>query len=265
MNQKLDPRTFFFDVPLYEIIELSDSELSNWWEFYKFMEFKWEFEEFNPILGQVTTYKGVSNSSNTNNSWDAMGWKRALFLECKRTGSTWVFYVFYDVNEKTIQKIWQFPSIAELHIAKIKNYVSVLGKDSLKEFTKWIWLFAHGVWIWSFVYLRRIFEQLIFSTYEVHKTEVHSNNFQTLRMEEKIDTLKDYLPTNLVKYKSMYSILSKWIHELSEEECLKYFPIMKTGIELILDEKLKELAEIKKEEAFTRQIQEVHKEIKKIV
>jgi preprotein translocase subunit SecE len=40
---------------------------------------------------------------------------------------------------------------------------------------------------------------------------------------------------------------------------------MKTGIELILDEKLKELEEIKKEESFTRQIQEVHQEIKKVI
>ncbi len=38
----------------------------------------------------------------------------------------------------------------------------------------------------------------------------------------------------------MYSILSKGIHELSEEECLQYFKLMKIGIELILDEQLEE-------------------------
>ncbi|MBC3806012.1 hypothetical protein H8K52_01475 [Undibacterium seohonense] len=36
----------------------------------------------------------------------------------------------------------------------------------------------------------------------------------------------------------MYSILSKGIHELSENECLTAFPIVKIGIEIILDGKL---------------------------
>ncbi|MEL0619623.1 hypothetical protein [Psychrobacter proteolyticus] len=50
----------------------------------------------------------------------------------------------------------------------------------------------------------------------------------------------------------MYSILSKGIHELSENDCLKVFPIIKIGIEIILDEKIekmnkeKKLAEAKK-------------------
>jgi hypothetical protein len=38
----------------------------------------------------------------------------------------------------------------------------------------------------------------------------------------------------------LYGILSKGIHELSEQECLDIFLVVKLGIELILDEKIKQ-------------------------
>lgn len=60
-------------------------------------------------------------------------------------------------------------------------------------------------------------------------------------MAERIGVLKSYLPSFLVEHRGMYSILSKDIHELSEEECLEMFPAVRLGIELILDEKISEL------------------------
>jgi hypothetical protein len=53
----------------------------------------------------------------------------------------------------------------------------------------------------------------------------------------------------------MYGILSKGIHELSEEDCLKAFPAVKIGIEIILDAKLHAEAERKKLEEARRAIQ----------
>ncbi|KDB51524.1 hypothetical protein X805_29020 [Sphaerotilus natans subsp. natans DSM 6575] len=50
--------------------------------------------------------------------------------------------------------------------------------------------------------------------------------------------LKAHLPTFLVEHPGMYSLLSKGIHELSEDECLKHFATLRLGIELILDERL---------------------------
>lgn len=34
----------------------------------------------------------------------------------------------------------------------------------------------------------------------------------------------------------LYNIVSKGIHELKEDECRKIFPILQSGIELILEE-----------------------------
>ena len=51
------------------------------------------------------------------------------------------------------------------------------------------------------------------------------------KMREKILRTKSI--TNLM-HKTFYSIVSKGIHELSEEDCIAYFPVMREGIMLIL-------------------------------
>jgi len=40
--------------------------------------------------------------------------------------------------------------------------------------------------------------------------------------------------------------LSKGLHELSEDECLKHFSVVRLGIELILDQKIEERERQKK-------------------
>ncbi len=55
----------------------------------------------------------------------------------------------------------------------------------------------------------------------------------------KINLAKDKLPNFLVENKKIYSVLSKGIHELDENECKEYFPILRSGIEIILDEVIK--------------------------
>lgn len=60
----------------------------------------------------------------------------------------------------------------------------------------------------------------------------------------------------------IYSVLSKGIHELSEEECLYSFEPLKLGIELILDEK-KEIVERKKKiDEAKKSIQRVFEKMK---
>ena len=50
----------------------------------------------------------------------------------------------------------------------------------------------------------------------------------------------------LVKNRQVFKILSKGVHELTEEECLAYFDCMRQSIELILDERLEQLEKKKK-------------------
>ena len=53
-------------------------------------------------------------------------------------------------------------------------------------------------------------------------------------MSERVKMLDGYLPEVLINNTTIYGILSKGIHELSEEECRKYFPVVKECIYQIL-------------------------------
>lgn len=168
------------------------------------------------------------------------------------------------VGEITLTKIGQFPSTADITNEDTKKYFKVLGRDGSGEFNKAIGLVSHGVGIGSFVYLRRIFENLIEEAHNEAKGEMDWNEDEYLRarMNEKVGLLREHLPEFLVQHKSLYSILSKAIHELSEEECLEMFPIVRNGIELILDEKIEQLEKAKKTAETRRSIEALHDKYK---
>ena len=99
---------------------------------------------------------------------------------------------------------------------------------------------SHDVGIGAFIYLRRIFENLIEAAHLKAKAEASWDEiaYEKARMDEKIQFLKHLLPPFLVENRVLYKILSSGVHELSEQECLKAFPVVKLGIELILDDEL---------------------------
>lgn len=112
----------------------------------------------------------------------------------------------------------------------------------MKELNTAYGLASHGVGVGSFIYLRRVFELLVEEARQLASNEEGWDQklFIESRMKERITLLSMHLPSFLVENAGMYSILSKGVHELTEEECLNYFPAMKAGIELILDEKVEE-------------------------
>jgi hypothetical protein len=90
------------------------------------------------------------------------------------------------------------------------------------------------------VYLRRIFESLVEEAHVAAKGDAgwDEEAYGRYRMSEKVGTLRAHLPPFLVEHPAMYSLLSKGIHELSEQECLKHFSTLRIGIELILDQRI---------------------------
>lgn len=176
-------------------------------------------------------------------------------------------YFTFAVKDDILQKIGQLPSIADSMEEEIKSYKKELekdlGREKSQEFSKAIGLFSHGVGIGSFVYLRRIFESFIYQAKDkaVAKGDTTEEVFNQLRMVEKIELLKDYLPEIIVENKIIYGVVSKGIHELSEDECKKYFNTIKTGIELILDEKIAKRKAEEKKRLFTAELSKVYQEI----
>lgn len=159
----------------------------------------------------------------------------------------------------TLIKIGQFPSIADLSNEEIKKYQR-LDKNIYSELNRAIGLSSHGIGVGSFVYLRRIIENYIVQPKlddlirNERKTESELN---TLDFKSKINFIKDELPEFLIKNNKIYSVLSKGIHQLSEEECRDYFPILKTSIEIILDEQIEKIEMDKKNIVISRQISDL--------
>ncbi len=163
------------------------------------------------------------------------------------------FALHFDFESALVEKIGQLPSVADLAAAALLRYRKALPEGLLSEFSRALGLAAHGIGVGSFVYLRRVFERLLEDAHTRAKDSAawnEANYAQATKMEQKIEALTGFLPEFLVKNRSMYAILSRGVHSLSEEDCLAHFPIMRAGIELILDETLERTArEMKIKEA----------------
>ena len=270
---------FFFDIPLYTEIKITDKNISIFEDILLFRKEQISFEGYNPLKKADSTFiiekefkdKLASHTFSLSESYIDIikifletGGYRTINVKCKRYNDIFTFSIFYDAEKRLLLKIGQYPSIADFHIYEIKQYDKLLSNDVLKEFTKAIGLAANGVGIGSFVYLRRIFENLILESFEEAKQEgkVEEETFSRSRMDEKIGLLEDYLPPFLVENKSIYSILSKGIHELDENTCLKYFEFMKVGIEIILDQKLEKKKQKEKEEEAKKSILQLNGKLK---
>lgn len=243
-----------------------------------------ELEGYNPIkkcdttyyihkgIGDLQQYSDYAKTGKGRDVYDSYVFSaqllseegvRSIVFKCKRYGDTITIIVFHSHSDNSIMKVGQYPSVATIHIGQIKQYDNVIGKPVLKEFTKAIGLAANGVGIGSFVYLRRIFEGLIQDAFNEAKASIDVETFVKQRMEEKIHTLRDHLPSFIVENRSVYGILSKGIHELSEDECLAYFDCMRASIELILDERVEQLKKRKREEQVRKSINDIASKISK--
>lgn len=253
-DELMSKHDFYFEAPLYEFLELVRLEK-------------------NLFYGDVDAYS-AKNSSDTTYAIDIEGvdvWTNNYLesgyylvkLTCKRKQNDILRFFIYKDRERTV-KLGQYPSLADLQFSEIgKKYDKVLPTEDLKNLKKAIGLVAHGAGAGSFVYLRRIFENLIFETYENNADAIRVNDveFKKHRMMDKVEILERFLPTQLVEMKSIYSILSKGVHELTEEECLKYFAPLKLSIELILDEKIDAIKKKEKDISVKKQLQDIHQEL----
>ena len=250
-------------MPLYQKIEFVSDDKIN--EIEELILNTFKVDAYNPDLKENTTYQ-ISTFPQRKQliALSSYTGYYAHSIKCVRTGEEFKAYSFFDGKKGSIQKIGQYKSIADFHISQIKQYKSVLSKEKLKEFTRAIGLAANGVGIGSFVYLRRIFETLLEDAHKKAKTkkEWNEEDYQNSRVADKIKMLEDFLPHFLVENKELYSILSKGIHSLEEDECLAYYETVKSGIEIILDEKVEELEKIEKIKKAKKQIAALNSRLK---
>lgn len=264
-----NPVDFLLQTPLYETFTVIGFEA---WDVIALMYFKDTLDCYCPECGNNATFKGITpvaagdhvRNVKVEFARKAQGLQLAVptlevgpfkvILQCTRNSAHFQYYFFLIkdsrfehinkrvVNILSIVKIGQYPSYGDLNLFSIKKYGSVLGKTLLRELSRAISLASHDVGVGSYVYLRRVFEALIEDAHQAAKKEKKwsEKKYIKSRMAERIKMMKKHLPIFLVENPTMYSLLSKGIHELSEQDCLDHFQTLKIGIELILDEKLEQ-------------------------
>jgi hypothetical protein len=243
---------FYFETPLYEVVKIDN--LSH-------VIHSGDVEAYSVFQKSPTTYSISYSEVDAYSKFENF---KKVSLTNKRTSEDILFFFVY-ADHKNVVKVGQLPSLASLQLSEIdKKYSKQLDDTDIRLFKKAIGLSAHGVGAGSFVYLRRIFEGLILSAYEQNASElaISGEDFKLLRMTEKVDTLKKFLPSELVEMKSIYAILSKGVHELSEEECLVYFAPLKLSIELILDQKIEEALKVEKARQVKSEIEKISASLK---
>lgn len=267
-KSKISAHQLYFETSFYERISLKDLEKNI---------FTGEVDAYSWENSIDTTYS-ISNSESDSLmysisnktlqyinywNWNDLKWYFSVELKCKRKDNDYLKFYFITWGDIII-KIWQYPALADLQFAEIwKKYDQILDKEDLINFKKAIWLYTHSAWAWSFIYLRKIFENLIWNTFTDNKASISKNkdDFKKLHMSEKVKIIKGFLPDEISSFMSIYKILSVGVHELSEQDCLKYFNIMKLSIELILEEKIKANKEKERNDKITKELAEITKEL----
>lgn len=170
-------------------------------------------------------------------NWQTQDFTRMMVFQyrCAMDSSHFTDFVV-RANGNTLLKIGQCPSIADLTFPELDEYKKVLTNENRREFGRAVGLYASGIGAGSYVYLRRIFERLLMQAKEKAGDAIDTDAFNKAHVDEKIKMLRGYLPESLTENPALYGILSKGIHELSEEDCISYFPVVKECIYMILNE-----------------------------
>ncbi len=224
---------------------LVDSSFYN----YQAINMYWPKLENTVISYNKSEYSTLANDSSTininENSSRIFVFKR---LECPTCNEKIIMIFLYE--NKAITKIYQsFISeiIRDEDIQKFRR-MKLLSESDLKELEKANRCKKMGMNVASFVYMRRIFENMLQRIYEEHKSEItikdSSKNFTDLFVKDKVKLLKPYLPILLnedstsEKYIKIYKLLSEGIHKLNEEICESLYNIIKDILIMILEKEV---------------------------
>jgi hypothetical protein len=155
---------------------------------------------------------------------------------CSRNMFHKITFLVLLKNDSLI-KVGQYPTPIDI-TTKIPSKYSSLLESYFTEYKNSIELHTYNYHVGSYAYLRRIIEIL---TEDAHQNAIkdpgwNEDIYIQKHFDEKIKLLKNYLPKFFTLNVPMYGLISKGIHELSEEECRDMYPILKNAIDYTLDE-----------------------------
>lgn len=145
--------------------------------------------------------------------------------------------IIETLGNRELIKIGQFPS-PMFFSSKINNDIfKILDENEKKYYILSVKSYNNNLNIASFVYLRRVFESLLAKAIKQSDT-----NFEGMKTKDKIKQLvKEGLLNELLNntgYNVLYSLLSDGVHNLSEEQCKEQYDLLKSAVEIILEEEI---------------------------
>ena len=171
---------------------------------------------------------------------------------------------FVMTEENIMRKIGQYPSIADLSVPELKKYDKVMSEEDRSELRRAVGLNANGIGIGSYVYLRRIFERIVdrASNNAIADKKISSEKYAKAHTDDRIKMLAGYLPKGLRDNPGFYKIVSKGIHELSEKECIEYFPVLKGFIMMVFRQWERMREEEEEERSLSAELNRIATKIK---
>jgi hypothetical protein len=144
-----------------------------------------------------------------------------------------------SIRSVEFRKFGQLPSLADIAASELDAYREFINAADLKELNRAVGLAAHGIGIGSFVYLRRIFERLVAEAADravAADAAFDRDGYKTLRMEDKLEAVRGFIPDWMVENRKLYGILSVGLHELTDDGCMTAFPAVKQATLALLEQ-----------------------------
>lgn len=268
-------KDFLFEYSLYQEVQISDADNLD------FLDSSEEIDYYNPELNEITTFKhkethyydprvenitlvyGRKNPDKYDLFFQYGGYC-SFIMVCARRGIRIIFTFYLNKKKSTLQKIGQYPSVASFQEHNfLKDFKDIISEEDARTLSKANGLFAHGIGAGALVYLRRVFERIIFQTWYQNKEvcRITEEDFKRKRMDEKIETLSNYLPQMILQNKAIYGVLSIGIHELEEEKCMTIFPLLMQIILAVLEEKQAQDKKNKRNKNLTVELSKINSSI----
>lgn len=132
----------------------------------------------------------------------------------------------------TIKKVGQDPSMLDVHGFDFDKYKKQLEKlKAYDDYKKADLSNVDHFYVGAYAYLRRVFEKMINKYIKDNNVTLEDDHVET-----KIKAVKDYFDPRIKSLlKNLYSILSKSIHELDEEQSKNYYQYLKAVIDMQLE------------------------------
>src|ERR1022692_2524475 len=112
---------FFFDTPIYSRVEIKDMDNKDFKALFNGTYLR-DFEGYNPWKKSQSTFFVSKNFYYYNTQLKTEGGFGQLQIQCKRYHDEFVFYVYWDPEDKFFYKIGQWPTIADFHLGELKQY-----------------------------------------------------------------------------------------------------------------------------------------------